>query len=92
MAVTLAEIDFAGSIASTVPGTSMLKVLVLLTGPEKVFPLTVSVTMSPGFTSPVTVPLIGTVPLDSLALRILSAVTGSIVIVAVTSLVATLDC
>ncbi len=63
----------------------MLKVLPAFTTPVNKMPLIVKVTVSPDFTSPLTVPVTATEPRVSVASRMLSAVILSIVIVAVTS-------
>ena len=69
----------------------MLNVLLVVTRPTNVTPLMVSVTVSPVFTSPLTVPVMATVPRASAALRILSEVTALTVMNAVISCGVALD-
>ena len=57
--VTLASMVRSLSAASSLPATRMVKRPSAATGPVKVLPLTVKVTMSPTLNSPLTVPLTG---------------------------------
>ena len=57
--VTLASIVRSLSAASSLPATRMVKRPSAATGPVKVLPLAVRVTMSPALNSPLTVPLTG---------------------------------
>ena len=57
--VTLASMVRSESAAKSLPATRMVKRPSPVTGPVKVLPLTVSVTMSPALNSPFTVPLTG---------------------------------
>ena len=57
--VTLASIVRSVSTARSLPATRMVKRPSAATGPVKVLPLAVRVTMSPALNSPLTVPLTG---------------------------------